>query len=72
MDRSLHERMGKKFDICYMLAKENLPFRKYPVGTSTSAVEQESDGELPFCFSLLKWDVWFGDTDSTDSDISDN
>ena len=30
MDRSLQERMGKKFDICYMLAKENLPFRKYP------------------------------------------
>ena len=31
MGRSLQERMGKKFDICYMLAKENLPFRKYPV-----------------------------------------
>ena len=30
MDRSLQERMGKKFDIFYMLAKENLPFRKYP------------------------------------------
>ena len=30
IDRSLRERMGKKFDICYMLAKENLPFRKYP------------------------------------------
>ena len=30
MDRSLREGMGKKFDICYMLAKENLPFRKYP------------------------------------------
>ena len=30
IDRSLQERMGKKFDICYMLAKENLPFRKYP------------------------------------------
>ena len=30
MDRSLRERMGKKFDICYTLAKENLPFRKYP------------------------------------------
>ena len=27
MDRSLQERMGKKFDVCYMLAKENLPFR---------------------------------------------
>ena len=30
MDRLLRERMGKKFDICYMLAKENLPFHKYP------------------------------------------
>ena len=42
------------------------------VGTSTFAVEQESESELPFCFSLLEWDAWFGDTDSTDSDISDN
>ena len=31
MDKLLQERMGKKFDVCYMLAKENLPFRKYPV-----------------------------------------
>lgn len=31
MDKSLEERMGKKFDICYVLAKENLAFRKYPV-----------------------------------------
>ena len=30
MDRSLQERMGKKFDICYMLAKKNLLFRNYP------------------------------------------
>ena len=30
MDKLLLERMGKKFDICYMLAKENLAFRKYP------------------------------------------
>ena len=75
--------MGKMFDIFYMLAKENLSFRKYPaihelesqvgeplgadlgqsyarqapqVSTSTFAVEQESEGELPFCFSLLEWD----------------
>ena len=88
MDRSLQERLGKKFYVCYMLAKENLPFRKYPAihelesrhgvdlgqsyatkdsasSPSTSAVEQESEGELPFCFSLLEWDAWFGDTDST-------
>ena len=31
MDKSLEERMGNKFDICYVLAKENLAFRKYPV-----------------------------------------
>ena len=30
MDKSLEEKMGKKFDICYVLAKENLAFRKYP------------------------------------------
>ncbi len=30
MDKSLQERMGRKVDICYVLAKENLPFRKYP------------------------------------------
>ena len=30
MDKSLEERMGKKFDICYVLSKENLAFRKYP------------------------------------------
>ena len=30
MDRSLEEKMGKKFDICYLLAKENMAFRKYP------------------------------------------
>ena len=30
MDKSLQERMGRKFDICYVLAKENLSFRKYP------------------------------------------
>ncbi len=30
MDKSFQERMGKKFDVCYMLAKENLAFRKYP------------------------------------------
>lgn len=29
MEELLQERMSKKFDICYMLAKENLPFRKY-------------------------------------------
>ena len=29
MDRSLEEKMGKKFDICYVLAKENMAFRKY-------------------------------------------
>ena len=31
MDKLLEERMGKKFDFCYVLAKENLAFRKYPV-----------------------------------------
>jgi hypothetical protein len=30
MDKSLEKKMGKKFDICYLLAKENMAFRKYP------------------------------------------
>ena len=30
MDKSLQEKMGKKFDIYYVLAKENMAFRKYP------------------------------------------
>ena len=30
MDKSLEEKMGKKFDICYVLDKENMAFRKYP------------------------------------------
>lgn len=29
MDKGLQERLGKKVDICYMLAKDNLAFRKY-------------------------------------------
>ena len=52
--------------------KEYTPRQTPQVGTSTSAVEQELEGKLPFCFSLLEWDAWFSDTDSTDSDISDN
>ena len=30
MDKSLQEKMSKKFDICYVLAKENMAFSKYP------------------------------------------
>lgn len=30
MEKPLKEKMCKKFDICYVLAKENLAFRKYP------------------------------------------
>ena len=29
MDETSHDRVGKKFDICYMMAKECLPFTKY-------------------------------------------
>ncbi len=31
MDQATKEKMGRKFDICYMLAKENLAFRKYNI-----------------------------------------
>lgn len=30
MDESLQERMSKTFDVCYIIAKENMAFRKYP------------------------------------------
>ena len=30
MDKCLQEKMSKMFDICYVLAKENMSFRKYP------------------------------------------
>ena len=30
MDDETRERMARKFDICYMMAKESLPFTKYP------------------------------------------
>jgi hypothetical protein len=28
MDKSLEEKMGKEFDICYLLAKENMAYSK--------------------------------------------
>ena len=30
MDDETRERMARKFDVCYMMAKESLPFTKYP------------------------------------------
>ena len=30
MDDETRERMAKKFDVCFMMAKESLPFTKYP------------------------------------------
>lgn len=30
IDKSLEEKMGNKFNICYVLAKENMAFQKYP------------------------------------------
>ena len=30
MDDETRERMVKKFDVCFMMAKESLPFTKYP------------------------------------------
>ena len=30
MDDQVIERMNKKFDICYVMTKEGLAFRKYP------------------------------------------
>lgn len=30
MDKAVQDRIDKKFDICYVLGKECLPFAKYP------------------------------------------
>ena len=30
MDRETQERMGRKFELCYVMAKESIPFAKYP------------------------------------------
>ena len=30
MDKTVQEKMKKKFDICFVMAKENMAFRKYP------------------------------------------
>ena len=31
VDDEMRERMAKKFDVCFMMAKESLPFTKYPM-----------------------------------------
>ena len=65
-------RTVRLYTVLTKVLAEYASWQAHQVGISTSAVEQESEGELPFCISLLEWDAWFGDTDSTDSDISDN
>ena len=30
MDRETRTRMGRKFQLCFVMAKENIPFAKYP------------------------------------------
>ena len=44
MDETTKKRMGKKFDICYVMAKENLAFAKYP------ALEARHGVDLGFAY----------------------
>ena len=30
LDASTHDRLQRKFDICFVMAKEGIPFTKYP------------------------------------------
>ena len=47
MDECTRERMRKKFDVCYLLAKEGLSFRKYP---AIHALEERHGVELGFSY----------------------
>ena len=47
MDEAVHARMKKKFDICYVMAKESLAFRKYP---ALHALEERHSVDLGFSY----------------------
>ena len=51
IDEGTQERLRKKFDICYVVAKQGLSFRKYP---SIHALEERHDVNLRFQKSNLK------------------
>ena len=47
MDEAVQARMKKKFDICYVIAKESLAFRKYP---SLHELEERHGVDLGFSY----------------------
>lgn len=47
MDESVRSRMKKKFDICYMMAKEGMAFKKYPI---MHALEERHGVDLGFSY----------------------
>ena len=47
MDDTTRDRMRKKFDICYVIAKEGMPFRKYPI---LHALEERHGVDLGFAY----------------------
>ena len=47
MDDTTRDRMRKKFDICYVIAREGMPFRKYPI---LYALEERHSVDLGFAY----------------------
>ena len=47
MDKTVQERMKRKFDICYVLAKESLSFSKYP---AIHELEERHGADLGFAY----------------------
>lgn len=47
MDESIRSRMMKKFDICYVMAKEGMAFKKFP---ALHALEERHEVDLGFSY----------------------
>ena len=50
IDEGTQERLRKKFDICYVVAKQGLSFRKYP---SIHALQERHDVNLGFSYKTV-------------------
>ena len=50
IDEGMQERLRKKFDICYVVAKQGLSFRKYP---SIHALQERHDVNLCFSYKTV-------------------
>ena len=56
MDRAVQARRKRKFDICYVMAKESLSFRKYPV---LHEIEERHGIDLGFAYKTEVSDQTF-------------